>query len=146
MPWTPKWNAATYTISFSLVRGLLNAWVAERTPGASSSPSLRNMAWIIYVPGPPKEPKIIAQYPKIESKGSIGSIILAILEVQVWGFKLWFRVYSWIRTSWGTCLQRRSTGRSQGYPYSHDHPKPQQNTGRGLKNYWHYGPIFLFLI
>ena len=35
------------------------------------------------VPGPPKEPKIMAQYPKIESIGSIGSIILAILEVQV---------------------------------------------------------------
>ena len=33
-------------------------------------------------PGPPKEPKILAQYPKIESIGSIGSIILAILEVQ----------------------------------------------------------------
>ena len=35
------------------------------------------------VPGPPKEPKITAQYPKIESIGSMGSIILAILEVQV---------------------------------------------------------------
>ena len=35
------------------------------------------------LPGPPKEPKIMAQYPKIESIGSIGSIILAILEVQV---------------------------------------------------------------
>ena len=33
-------------------------------------------------PGPPKEPKIMAQYPKIESTGNIGSIILAILEVQ----------------------------------------------------------------
>ena len=33
--------------------------------------------------GPPKEPKIMAQYLKIESTGSIGSIILAILEVQV---------------------------------------------------------------
>ena len=31
------------------------------------------------VPGPPKEPKILAQYPKIESIGSIGSIILAIV-------------------------------------------------------------------
>ena len=33
-------------------------------------------------PGPPKEPKIMAQYPQIETVGSIGSIILAILEVQ----------------------------------------------------------------
>ena len=31
------------------------------------------------LPGPPKEPKIMAQYPKIKSIGSIGSIILAIL-------------------------------------------------------------------
>ena len=29
-----------------------------------------------------KVPKIMAQYPKIESRGSLGSIILAILEVQ----------------------------------------------------------------
>ena len=36
-----------------------------------------------FVPGPPKEPKIMDQYPKIESIGSIGSVILAILEVQV---------------------------------------------------------------
>ena len=35
------------------------------------------------LPGPPKEPKIMAQYSNIESIGSIGSIILAILEVQV---------------------------------------------------------------
>ena len=35
------------------------------------------------VPEPPKEPKILARYPNIESKGSIRSIILAILEVQV---------------------------------------------------------------
>ena len=34
-------------------------------------------------PGPPKEPKIMAQYPKMGSIGSIGSMILAILEVQV---------------------------------------------------------------
>ena len=33
-------------------------------------------------------PKIIAQYPKIESIGSIGSIILAILEVQVARFRV----------------------------------------------------------
>ena len=35
-------------------------------------------------PGPPTEPKIMAQYPKIESIGSIsiGSSILALLEVQ----------------------------------------------------------------
>ena len=32
------------------------------------------------LPGPPKDPKIMAQYPKI---GSIGAMILAILEVQV---------------------------------------------------------------
>ena len=36
-----------------------------------------------YLPGPPKEPNIMAQYPKIESVGSVGSILLAILEVQV---------------------------------------------------------------
>ena len=36
-----------------------------------------------HVPGPPKEPKIMAQYLKTESIGSIGSIVLAILEVQV---------------------------------------------------------------
>ena len=36
-----------------------------------------------HLPGPPKEPKIMAQYPKIETIGSIGSIVLAILEVQV---------------------------------------------------------------
>ena len=35
------------------------------------------------MPGPPKEPKIMDQYPKIEGIGSIGSIILAILEAQV---------------------------------------------------------------
>ena len=35
------------------------------------------------VPGPPTEPKIIAQYFKIERIGSIGSIVLAILEVEV---------------------------------------------------------------
>ena len=35
------------------------------------------------IPGPPKEPKTMAQYHKIESMGSIGSIILALLEVQV---------------------------------------------------------------
>ena len=35
------------------------------------------------IPGPPKEPKIMAQYRKTESIGSIGSIISAILEVQV---------------------------------------------------------------
>ena len=28
------------------------------------------------LPGPPKEPKIMARYPKIETIGSIGSIIL----------------------------------------------------------------------
>ena len=36
-----------------------------------------------HIPRPPKESKIVAQYPKIESIGSIGSIILAIFEVQV---------------------------------------------------------------
>ena len=37
------------------------------------------------LPGIPKEPKIMALYPKMESMGSTGSIILAILEVQVDG-------------------------------------------------------------
>ena len=37
------------------------------------------------VPGPPKEPKMTAEYPNIESIGSIGSMILALLEVQVLG-------------------------------------------------------------
>ena len=36
-----------------------------------------------HVPGPPKEPKRMAQHLQKESIGSIGSIILAILEVQV---------------------------------------------------------------
>ena len=36
------------------------------------------------VPGPPKEPKITAQYPKIGSiGGSIGSIILAMLDKKI---------------------------------------------------------------
>ena len=35
------------------------------------------------VPGPPKVPQIMAQYFKIESTSSIGSIVLGILEVQV---------------------------------------------------------------
>ena len=35
------------------------------------------------LPGPPKEPNIVAQYPKIESIGSVRSIILPIWEVQV---------------------------------------------------------------
>ena len=37
----------------------------------------------VQVPGPPKVPKTMAQYPKIESMDSIGSILLAILEVPV---------------------------------------------------------------
>ena len=44
----------------------------------------KDFLWAPSTPGPPKEPKIMAQYPKIESTGSIGSIMLAILEVQVW--------------------------------------------------------------
>ena len=35
------------------------------------------------LPEPPKEAKRMAQYPKIERIGSIGSILLAIVEVQV---------------------------------------------------------------
>ena len=35
------------------------------------------------LPGPPKEPKILAHYLKMETISSIGSIIFAILEVQV---------------------------------------------------------------
>ena len=35
-----------------------------------------------YKPGPPQAPKMMAQYPKIEKTGSIGSIVLGILEVQ----------------------------------------------------------------
>ena len=31
--------------------------------------------FMAHIPGPPKEPKIMAQYPKIESIGSIGSSI-----------------------------------------------------------------------
>ena len=37
----------------------------------------------LHLPGAPKEPKIMAKYPKIESIGSIGSITLAILEVHL---------------------------------------------------------------
>ena len=60
--------------------------------GRSQAPVLesRHPASKTLLPGPPKEPKIMAQYPKIESIGSIGSIILAILEVQV-DPKLFFR-------------------------------------------------------
>ena len=36
-----------------------------------------------YLPGPPQEPNLMAQYHKIEAIGTIGSTILAILEVQV---------------------------------------------------------------
>ena len=39
----------------------------------------------VCLPRPPKEHKIVTLYPKIESIGSTGSIILAILEVQVYG-------------------------------------------------------------
>ena len=44
---------------------------------------IHHLEGAIAEPGPPKEPKIMDQYPKIESIVSIGSIILAILEVQV---------------------------------------------------------------
>ena len=46
----------------------------DRNP---ASPNIR-------IPGPPKEPKIMAQYPKMDSKDSIGSIVCAILELQVY--------------------------------------------------------------
>ena len=36
----------------------------------------RHRTAILELPGPPKEPKIMDQYPKIESIGSIGSILL----------------------------------------------------------------------
>ena len=47
------------------------------------SPEVATISFVLRLPGPPKEPEIMAQYLKIESIGSIGSIILAILEVQV---------------------------------------------------------------
>ena len=37
----------------------------------------------VRVPGPEKGPKIMAQYSEVESIGSIGSVILANLEVRV---------------------------------------------------------------
>ena len=39
------------------------------------------------LPGPPKVPKIMAQYPNIKSRGSIGPIILGVWEVQVNSFR-----------------------------------------------------------
>ena len=80
----------------------------------------------IDLPGPPKEHKILAQYLKTESIGSIGSIILAILEVQVdiqstqhptsglcpvstWTSKYWlFWPGTWVLLllhSWGSLLR-----------------------------------------
>ena len=55
--------------------------------GAAARVSRYVHSYITYImafgaPGPPKEPKTMAQYPKIEGTGSMGSIILAILEVQ----------------------------------------------------------------
>ena len=52
--------------------------------------ALRIPLWSLFggglaVPGFPKVPKIIAQYPKIESIGSRGSIILGILAFQAAG-------------------------------------------------------------
>ena len=58
----------------NLIPPILNSMLAPRAPEG---------LWSLRVPGPPKEPKIMALYPKIESIGSIGSIILAILEAQV---------------------------------------------------------------
>ena len=40
-----------------------------------------HVAPLAEVPGPPKEPKIMAQDLKLETMGSIGSILLAFLEV-----------------------------------------------------------------
>ena len=37
----------------------------------------------VELPGPPKEPKILALDHKVKNTGSIGSIVLGILEVQV---------------------------------------------------------------
>ena len=46
-------------------------------------PEVAKVEFRLYICGPPKEPKRMAQYPKIETIGSIGSIGLAMLEVQV---------------------------------------------------------------
>ena len=40
-----------------------------------------SLSLYIYIPGPPKEPRTIAQYHKTETTGSRGSIVFAILEV-----------------------------------------------------------------
>ena len=58
-----------------------------------------------------KEAKIMAQYPKIESKGSIGSIVLGILEVQV------SRYFGRLRKnlSWEVRLGRAPPGRRGSY-------------------------------
>ena len=53
----------------------------------------------VYLPGPPKKPKIIAQYSKIESIGSIGSTILAILEVQVHLYRLFLYLHQTLELS-----------------------------------------------
>ena len=54
-----------------------------RDVGEDGGSLARSHVCILDLPGPPKVPKIMAQYPKIESIGSIGSITWAILEVQV---------------------------------------------------------------
>ena len=53
----------------------------QKGPMSFESPHILGYQWCI--PGPLKEPRIMAQYPKIESIGSIGSTILALLELQV---------------------------------------------------------------
>ena len=68
-PLGPKYLAYSYMEAFRLRK----TWVEMTT----------KVYGCMEVPGPPQKPKIMAQYPKIEALGSIGSIISAILEIQV---------------------------------------------------------------
>ena len=52
---------------------------AGQNPGYTQPHTSCQMTWLsvtCHAPGPPKVPKIMAQYPNIESIGSVGSIVL----------------------------------------------------------------------
>ena len=79
----PGWNESNSGVHIAAL-GFLNLHLDTNNAeqgvkwGVPSFPS-KQQNGNEFPPGPPKEPKIVAQYPNIESIGSIGSIILAIL-------------------------------------------------------------------
>ena len=86
----PKRSSVAGRARRALRADLAGGAAAEHFPGPSWASAFETLSLGLqiaqsryYLPGPPKEPKIMAQYLKTESIGSIGSIILAILEVQV---------------------------------------------------------------